>query len=71
MKRYILPRAGLLALAVLFSLCASGSAILVQFTKGKLLDQALAGLNKDTIQLIALLLSFIFLKCSAITLLIA
>ncbi len=24
MKRYILPRAGLLALAVLFSLCASG-----------------------------------------------
>ena len=71
MKRYILPRAGLLALAVLLSLCASGSAILVQFTKGKLLDQALAGLNKDTIQLIALLLSFIFLKCSAITLLIA
>lgn len=62
MKRYILPRAGLLALAVLFSLCASGSAILVQFTKGKLLDQALAGLNKDTIQLIALLLSFIFFE---------
>lgn len=62
MKRYILPRAGLLALAVLFSLCASGSAILVQFTKGKLLDQALAGLNKNTIQLIALLLSFILFE---------
>jgi len=49
MKRYIRPQAGLFACAVLFSLLAGGLAVLVQFTKGQLLDQALAGLGGETL----------------------
>ncbi|MDD4080368.1 MAG: ABC transporter ATP-binding protein [Eubacteriales bacterium] len=62
MKRYIRPQVGLLVLAVLFSLLSGGSAILVQFTKGSLLDQALAGLSNDTIRYIILLLGIIFFE---------
>lgn len=62
MKRYIRPQARLLALSVFFSLLAGGLAVAVQFTKGSLLDQALAGINSSTIRFIALLLGFIALE---------
>ncbi|NLC40396.1 MAG: ABC transporter ATP-binding protein [Clostridiaceae bacterium] len=62
MKRYIRPQVGIFAFAVLFSLTAAGAAILVQFTKGNLLDQALAGLSNDTIRFILILLALIIFE---------
>ena len=62
MKRYVRPQAGLLALAVLFSLLSGGLAVTVQFTKGSLLDRALAGLGSGTLQQVILLLGFIVLE---------
>ena len=43
MKRFIRPHAGAFACAVLFAVAAGGLAVLVQFTKGSLLDMALKG----------------------------
>lgn len=59
MKRYLRPQGGLLVLAVVFSLMSGGLAVAVQFTKGSLLDQALAGVNSATLRQAGLLLALI------------
>lgn len=56
MKRFIRPHAGLFACAVLLAVAAGGLAVLVQFTKGSLLDTALQGEGGLTLRLAALLL---------------
>ncbi len=59
MKRFIRPHAGLFACTVLFAVAAGGLAVLVQFTKGSLLDTALQGEGGLTLRLAALLLLII------------
>ena len=59
MKRFIRPHAGLFACAVLLAVAAGGLAVLVQFTKGSLLDTALKGSGGLTLRLAALLLLII------------
>ena len=54
MKRFIRPHAGAFACAVLFAVAAGGLAVLVQFTKGSLLDMALKGDGGLTLRLAAL-----------------
>jgi ATP-binding cassette subfamily B protein len=65
MKRFIRPHAGLFACAVFFAVAAGGLAVLVQFTKGRLLDNALKGDAGLTLRMSALLLFIIACEVTA------
>lgn len=62
MKRFIRPQAGLFAYAISFAVMAGGLAVLVQFTKGSLLDSALKGEAALTLRYAGLLLAVIALE---------
>lgn len=62
MKKYIKPHARMLIMAFVFSLLASGAAILVQFVKGRLLDTAISQKQALSLRLSLFLLLIILFE---------